>query len=115
MVTIGANRTFWTVKRSVSTAAQKTQLEWPLARLCFRNRLVVVPFFNIAGDKGAYAQLEDLNENRGKARFMPDARFEQIVEKIKVGARSLVRVFSVRSPNSIMQYCKRGRIVVIVG
>jgi len=85
MVTIGANRTFWTVNDRSVPLLKKTQLEWPLARLCFRNRLVVVPFFNIAGDKGAYAQLEDLNENRGKARFMPDARFEQIVEKIESG------------------------------
>src|SRR3954451_4474850 len=85
MVTIGANRTFWTVNDRSVPLLKKTQLEWPLARLCFRNRLVVVPFFNIAGDKGTYAQLEDLNENRGKARFMPDARFEQIVEKIESG------------------------------
>ena len=67
MVTIGANRTFWTVNDRSVPLLKKTQLEWPLARLCFRNRLVVVPFFNIAGDKGAYAQLEDLNENRGKS------------------------------------------------
>jgi hypothetical protein len=85
MVTIGANRTFWTVNDRSVPLLKKTQLEWPLARLCFRNRLVVVPFFNIAGDKVRTRSLKTLMRIGGKARFMPDARFGQIVEKIESG------------------------------